>query len=93
LALGGADTALDHRSYLRQAEPFGAIPLEPQKHLGPSETRLNRKGRMTAKAKKNAWARAVNKGLHQTGRHFGGGLIKGANAMIDVVGKEAARER
>ncbi len=93
LALGGADTALDHRSYLRQAEPFGAVPLEPQKHLGPSEARLNRKGRMTAKAKKNAWARAVNKGLHQTGRHFGRGLVKGVNAMIDVVGKEAGRER
>jgi len=93
LALGGADTALDHRSYLRQAEQFGAVPLEPQKHLGPSETRLNRKGKITAKAKQNAWARALNKGLHQTGRHFGRGLIKGASAMIDVVGKEAARER
>lgn len=93
LDFGGVNVALDHRSYVRQAEPFGVVPLEPQKHLGPSETRLSRKGRITAKAKQNAWARAVNAVSHQTGRHFGMGMIKGVNAMIDVVGKDGPQVR
>ncbi len=93
LALDGADMALDHRSYLRQAEPFGAVPLVPQKHLGPAATHLIRKGGMTHKAKENAWARAVNRGLRRAGRQLGRGLVRGMNSMIDEVGKEAGRER